>query len=285
MPTAPYKDCLFRDYFNNPKRLLSLCNALLNTDVTDVNEVRINTLEGLFFAQAKNDLSCLFQNQFLVITEHQSTQNENMPLRCLMYVTELFKKIIEPIKEKLYQPKLINLPTPRFFELYNGNKLEPPRRTLRLSAAFADKSPLELEVELINLNTAVNGEFIEPIVYLRDYCFFVDMAKSKRKAGLSEEQALWETIDYCCAHNIMMDNGYLQEKRAEVFDMFNFEWNQEDAQRAWLNAGREQGLEQGEGRIKQLFSRLLQDGKTDDMARAVADADFCNELYHRYGIA
>jgi len=47
----------------------------------------------------------------------------------------------------------------------------------------------------------------------------------------------------------------------------------------------EKGMEKGEGRMGQLFTRLLQDGKTQDMAKAVADTDFRRELYSRYGIA
>ena len=80
---SKYRDGLFRDYFNNQERLMHLCNALLGEDATDPDEVEINTLDGIFFSQAKNDLSCLFRGHFLVIMEHMSTKNENMPLRML----------------------------------------------------------------------------------------------------------------------------------------------------------------------------------------------------------
>ena len=41
-----YRDSVFRDFFNDKVRLLSLCNALLNTDYQDPNLIEINTLEG-----------------------------------------------------------------------------------------------------------------------------------------------------------------------------------------------------------------------------------------------
>ena len=41
-------DTVFRDYFNSPPRLLSLCNALLRTSYEDPGDVRINTLDGAY---------------------------------------------------------------------------------------------------------------------------------------------------------------------------------------------------------------------------------------------
>lgn len=120
-----YRDSLFRSYFNDKERLLSLVNALLNTDATDPNEIEINTLDGVFFDEFKNDISCIFRGRFLVLIEHQSTINKNMPLRCLFYVAELYKQIVEPYKDKTYKTKMIKLPQPEFFVLYNGYKQTP----------------------------------------------------------------------------------------------------------------------------------------------------------------
>ena len=63
---AQYRDTVFRDYFNNPNRLLSLCNAILETNYKDESEIEINTLEGNFFSGQKNDVSCAIQDRFLV---------------------------------------------------------------------------------------------------------------------------------------------------------------------------------------------------------------------------
>ena len=59
-----YRDTVFRDYFNEPVRLLSLCNAILGTQYSDVAELKINTLEGIFFDNQKNDISCTIGNHF-----------------------------------------------------------------------------------------------------------------------------------------------------------------------------------------------------------------------------
>ena len=67
-----YRNSVFCSYFNEPERLLSLCNAVLETNYTDIDKLNINTLEGMFFDDQKNDISCTIENHFLVLVEHQS---------------------------------------------------------------------------------------------------------------------------------------------------------------------------------------------------------------------
>ncbi|MBR0288189.1 MAG: Rpn family recombination-promoting nuclease/putative transposase, partial [Selenomonadaceae bacterium] len=114
---AQYRDSVFRSFFNEPTRLLSLCNAVLGTAYSDPSKLEINTLEGIFFDSRKNDISCSLDNQFLVLVEHQSSVNNNMPFRFLAYVTELLNKLITD-KRKLYKEELIRFPAPKFFVLY-----------------------------------------------------------------------------------------------------------------------------------------------------------------------
>ena len=96
-----YRDSVFRSFFNDPSRLLSLCNAVLGTSYTNPDALNINTHEGIFFDKQKNDISCTIDNHFLVLIEHQSTVNENMPFRCLSYVAELLNNLVKD-KNRLY---------------------------------------------------------------------------------------------------------------------------------------------------------------------------------------
>ena len=52
-----HKDVLFRFIFNNPKDLLSLYNALNDTDYTDVSDLTVTTLEDIVYMSYKNDIS------------------------------------------------------------------------------------------------------------------------------------------------------------------------------------------------------------------------------------
>ena len=90
-----YRNSVFCSYFQDPSRLLSLCNAILDTNHTDTSKLELTTLEGTFFSNIKNDISCKIGDNFLVLVEHQSSINENMPFRCLSYVTEVMNNLIE----------------------------------------------------------------------------------------------------------------------------------------------------------------------------------------------
>ena len=94
-----------------------------------------------------NDVSYLVDNKIIVLAEHQSTINPNMPLRCLEYISRLYETLFES-KEK-YSRKLLNIPTPEFYVFYNGEESYPSDKTLKLSEAFIEttsKPNLELTV-------------------------------------------------------------------------------------------------------------------------------------------
>lgn len=238
-----YRDGLFRDYYSDKWRLLDLCNALLDTQGNNPEELIINTLDGIFFDELKNDLSCLYKNNFLVLVEHQSTPNENMPLRALLYVAELFKQYIEPFRGKIYQTRQIELPTPRFYLFYNGRKSELARRQMKISTAFKYDSDLELTVNFYNLNAGKNEEFIRRAKSLWEYCFFVNRVERNLSEGMSINEATAEAIHYCINKCVMAE--YLIGRRKEVVSMLGFEYDAELARKARDEEAREEGLAQG----------------------------------------
>ena len=88
-----YKDSIFRMLFKDKENLLSLYNALNKTEYTDVDGLEITTLENAVYMNYKNDVSFVFDFE-LLLYEHQSTVNPNMPLRDLLYVTSILQKRI-----------------------------------------------------------------------------------------------------------------------------------------------------------------------------------------------
>ena len=239
---AQYRDSVFRSFFNEPTRLLSLCNAVLGTDYSDPLKLEINTLEGIFFDSRKNDISCSIDNQFLVLVEHQSSVNNNMPFRFLSYVTELLNKLITD-KRKLYKEQLIRFPSPKFFVLYNGKETEPVEKIMRLSEAFGgDSSSLELVVTAYNINRGVNAPLLGKCPYLRDYSTLVGEVKDGLAKGLSLRDAIIRAVKFCLDNGIMCD--YLTKHAEEVFDMLALEWNLDDALQARFDEGRDEGIEE-----------------------------------------
>ena len=118
-----YRDSLFRSIFNKKKNLLSLYNALEGTAYTNPMELRITTLKGTFFNDLKNDISFQIRDQYIVLLEHQSTVNENMPLRCLFCISKLYQKIVDD--RLVYRERVVKIPAPKFYVFYNGSKDEP----------------------------------------------------------------------------------------------------------------------------------------------------------------
>ena len=238
-----YRDGLFRDYFSDKRRLLGLCNLLTGEDATDPDEIKINTLDGVFFGRLKNDISCLFRGKILVIIEHQATINENMPLRMLFYVAELLRQYVQEWQKDIYLGKLLSLPEPKFFVFYNGRKKEVERREMRLSSAFGKPTALEVVVQVYNLNENMNEDFILRDVDLTNYCIFVNLVNKFMKSGLDLNHAIAEAFDYCIKHGIM--TGYLLERKKELASMLALEYNPELDRQAWIEQGIEIGFERG----------------------------------------
>ncbi|MCI6005893.1 MAG: hypothetical protein MRZ60_09745, partial [Blautia sp.] len=75
-----HKDRLFRRIFSKKEDLLSLYNALSNSDYTNTEDLQIYTMDDFVYMSMRNDLSFLI-DMTLNVFEHQSTYNPNMPLR------------------------------------------------------------------------------------------------------------------------------------------------------------------------------------------------------------
>ncbi len=85
-----HKDSVFVDLFYEDetaeKNLLSLYNALHGTDYGSRSMIRKIRVGNVLYKNFKNDISFEVGEKLIVFGEDQSTINQNMPLRCLMYV-------------------------------------------------------------------------------------------------------------------------------------------------------------------------------------------------------
>ena len=256
-----YRNSVFCSYFNEPERLLSLCNAVLETNYTDIDKLNINTLEGMFFDDQKNDISCTVENHFLVLVEHQTSVNNNMPFRCLSYVAELLNKLVKD-KQKIYRKALIKFPSPKFFVLYDGDKAEPLKKEMRLSDAFdGDDKSLELIVTAYNINYGLNQPLLARCNYLNDYSILVGKVKEGIRAGLDRRDAIGTAVKFCIANGIM--KGYLEEHSEEVFNMLALQWDKDSAIKASFDDGFEDGLQVGRNNgIESVALNMLRRGKS-----------------------
>ena len=159
MPTSnrKYKDSVFVDLFSEDEKakenFLSLYNALHGTKLTAIEHLKNIRLDQVLYMTFYNDVSYLVDNKIIVLAEHQSTINANMPLRFLQYAARLYERIQNP--RDRYLRRLKKIPTPEFYVFYNGEEDYPESTTLRLSDAFIaapEKPSLELVVSMTNIN-------------------------------------------------------------------------------------------------------------------------------------
>ncbi len=151
------------------------------------------------------------------MVEHQSTLSENMPLRFLLYYTELIKLYIIRNGLNMFGRKAIPVPVPEFYVVYNGaGELRERKLWLKANLGGA-KDWISVRVEIININySELPAEVLERKDVLDGYSYFMDRIRyynGRRRLTLEEaiERAMSET----------KEKGYLKEylERKEFLTM------------------------------------------------------------------
>lgn len=240
MTNPKVRDTVFCKYMSTEDHLLAVLNAIKGTYYTDSSSITINTLSGSFYSNIKNDISFMLDTLIMMLIEHQTTINPNMPIRMLEYVAELFRRYMEPEKRKIYGSELIKLPAPEFYVFYDGDDTSFEHQTLRLSDAFlAASDKLELIVNVYNLADGMNENLKERCRPLKEYSIFSNHYKLLRKQRLPIDEAVSKTIRYCIDNNVM--KNYLLHNESEVIDMFGFEWDEKEERQALIECSEARG--------------------------------------------
>ena len=248
-----YKDSVFVDLFGEDKdakkNFLSLYNALHGTHLDGSAELIPLRLERVMYMSFCNDVSCLIDNKIIVLAEHQSTVNANMPIRFLEYVARLYEQIQNPLDR--YLRRLKKIPSPEFYVFYNGEEQYPAEAELRLSDAFAVKSTkpsLELLVKVLNINYNKDNKLLENCKPLEEYTQFVEAVR--RHVKLDRENGFKNAIKECIQNDILRD--YLERKSREVMNMLIAEYDydtdiavqrEEERETAFADGSRQKALE------------------------------------------
>ena len=249
-----YKDSVFTDLFGTDKtgkeNFLALYNALSGNDYK-LKEVSLErkVIEQSLYKTFNNDVSWEINGKLIVLVEHQSTVNENMPFRCLEYVTRIYEGIV-PVKNR-YAEKIYKIPNPDFYVVYMGNKDSPLEQELRLSDAFYEKdnSKLELVVKVKNCSDSKLLPLVKTCDILKEYCRFIEIVElnfDKRHPRRSFQKAIEQAME----EGILVD--YLDRKSREVINMLCAKYDykldiavkKEEAFQDGLEAGISQGVQQ-----------------------------------------
>ena len=216
-----YKDSVFTDLFGSDKtgkeNFLALYNAL-SGNVFKLEEVSLERkiIERSLYKTFNNDVSWEINGKLIVLVEHQSTVNENMPFRCLEYVTRIYEGIV-PIKER-YAEKVYKIPNPDFYVVYIGKKELPLEQELRLSNAFYEKdgSKLELVVKVKNCSDSKLLPLAGNCDILKQYCQFIEIVEQNYNK-VFPKRSFKKAIEIAMEQGILTD--YLDRKSREVINM------------------------------------------------------------------
>ncbi|MBO7164165.1 MAG: Rpn family recombination-promoting nuclease/putative transposase, partial [Spirochaetaceae bacterium] len=228
-----HKDSLFVDYFSKDRdwkqHFLSLYNALhgTNLQVETTKLERVN-LEQVLYMDYYNDIAVMVNDQFILMIEHQSTINPNMPLRLLEYVTRIYGNRID--SKTKFSNQLIPLAKPEFIVFYTGKENIPPESYLYLSDAFPKDTSenqlsdseltLELKVKVCKIKGEEPSQIVQNCPDLEQYVQFLKLIDKAKADG--QAQPLTRAIREAVHHNILKD--YLERKGGETLSILTAEY-------------------------------------------------------------
>lgn len=258
------KASAFTELFSDPKNAAQLYTALDGEEAAP-EDICYTTLEGVLFVARKNDMAFTVKNRVLVISEHQSTINQNMPLRSIIYYGRTMERLVE--KRALYRNRLIPIPTPEFYMFYNGSKPFPPEEILKLSDAYLEKehSPmLELTVKAININLPENHAILKKCRPLYEYSWFIQKIRDYLGQKQERDVAVAHAVKDCEREGILAD--FVKRHGSEVINMLFTQFNMDDALEVRFEEGVEEGREEGELlKLIKMVCRKLEKRKTADV--------------------
>ena len=252
-----YKDNVFCMLYREKENLLDLYNALRGSDYTNVDDLQVTTLNGGSYMKYKNDASFVL-NMSLYMFEQQSSKNENMPLRFLHYLSDVYREMFS--NDVLHRRSMIKIPVPHFVTFYNGlEKWIEEEEEIKLSDMYeipVDNPQLELKVRVININR--DADILSKCETLRGYMTFVNKTRCKTQVEKKDvKQAVLEAIDECMEENILVD--FFEKHREEVVEVSIYDYDEEKVRKTLADEAREEGVAEG---IKEGIKEGIGKGET-----------------------
>ena len=273
-----HKDRLFRRIFSKKDDLLSLYNALNNSDYTNTEDLQIYTMDDFVYMSMRNDLSFLI-DMTLNVFEHQSTYNPNMPLRGFFYMSSAYQKYIALNHLDIYSSKRIALPLPQYYVFYNGTKNMPDESRILLTDSMthpdaAQKSSAQFSAHMININAGHSSGIMQRCPKLYQYSLFIEEIRQNQKQGAALREAVETAVDSCIRQGILTD--ILLGNKAEVTNMILQEYDEDlhirNEKEISLQDGYEKGCRDAEDKV------LAEKQRADDERKRADNINTLNKI-------
>jgi hypothetical protein len=256
-----HKDSVFTRLFSEKNNLLELYSAISGKSYPESTKIEIVTLSDVLYMDQINDIAFVLEGRLIVLIEHQSSINNNMPLRMLQYLSAEYAMIVD--RKSLYKQKRIVIPSPEFIVLYNGDKKFPDYMELKLSDSYNFRTPdlyLELVVKVYNINKGRNADMAVKSPVLNGYEEFIAEIKKNLKS-MDLREAIKLAVKTCISKNILV--SFLERHSSEVLNMLiRGEWNMDEALAVRYEEGIDDGIDIGIGKRDEEILDLIKKGYT-----------------------
>lgn len=259
-----YKSDVFCMLMEYPEYAADVYKALGGKSEVDPKMIEIKTLEKGISLSIRNDAAFIIDTD-LHLYEHQSTYNPNMPLRSLIYLTDILKPMIKD--HDLYSRKLIKIPKPKFVIFYNGSEDRPEVEVQRLSEAYSHAGDDEDSIELIctayNINPDKNDGLKNKSFVLDGYMRFVEKVRENiNNSEVENDVAVEKAVGYCIDNHILEE--FFITRKDEVIKVMTIDMTFEAREKIFTREayaeGREDGIKEGYASMIMSFSSLVTDG-------------------------
>ena len=239
------KNSVFVTLFSDKKYVLQLYKELHpeDTNVT-IDDINIETLKAMFINTLYNDLSFVV-NEFdiaklIMLFEAQSTWNNNITLRLLLYLAESYHQYLLRTGQSFHDSAKVKIPVPELFVVYTGSdRKNIPEKISLKEDLFGGKGSVDLEVKVIHTpDNTLMGQ----------YTAFCKIFDEQHKIYGNDIKSIEETIRICLERGILLE--FLNEHKQEVITMlatlFDEKTQREEYDEAIKRRFRAEGRAEGE---------------------------------------
>jgi predicted transposase/invertase (TIGR01784 family) len=207
-----YKDNIFRYLFSDEKNFAQLYYDLTGQQL-EPSELEFYDTESIVVKQLKNDVAFKTKdNRLIIMVEHQSTLNENMPLRFLLYYAELLKLYISQKGLNIFSRRAIHVPRPEFYVVYNG-ETSLKNTELQLKANLdGNEDFIRIKVKIVDITYAhLSQTMKQRNDILEGYSYFMGRIRFYHKIEkMILEEAIQKAIDDTLTKDYLIE--YLNRK-------------------------------------------------------------------------
>lgn len=231
-----YQDSSFKLLFSDERyQRLFLKEYCKDVDYEHA-ELESIELQQVFTIDVHNDVCFRADDTLIVLMEHQSKINYNMPMRVLLYVAEEYKRMFanNDGMKVLLRTELYKVPSPVFYVVYTGTERWDVDE-LKLSDAFrkAGKSFLELTVPVYTKDNSYG--------ILDEYTKFIGMIKDGKAIGKSLQESIRNAISEFSKSNYAIAD-FLKE-RNDIMDVLTEQITDEEKEDLRVQAEVEYAVE------------------------------------------